>query len=320
MAKQSGGKRPLQFFQTTCVECGTFLAVLKGQRATRCPACGTKQGVPSPSKLVSAPDYEPIPEQRLPLTRRDIRNLEAFGERLLAVEPDPSDAGGTPELCLEPDLALALGEVVSDLQASKEMTRDEVEILYSALAAAGPEHFPPSRLPLPGVGPEVHRLFTHKGTTHLLVLGAQPAVLFSGPFFAAAALDIILEIFELFIIVAFGVKPGLKKIGEVFGDLVKKIGDSPKYKALIEAIVKAAKNKNVSRVLEKLHEFIKKVFSDDYDELVKAVKLILRGTLTLWNLLWTLVRWLARGLTGGSALVFEVGAWLIGFAIKFKNA
>lgn len=312
-----------EFYQITCSECGGYAVAVKGSKSYTCTTCASSFKTPSAVALKRSEEFIKVPDERMDLSKKTIGNLENLYKEIVASKDDLNLSHQDFDDTLLPyriENQPVISKLMNELLKEKELAEDDEEFLYSALKVDWLAETSP-QIVIPGVGEELHLTLDHGGMTHLLVLGTQPALLFSGSSGVAKILDFILEVFELFILVAFAVKPGLKRIGKHFGRLIDKIANSPRYKKLIKAIVDAVKSRSVRRVLKKIKEFIEAIVRNStfYEELKNAVKMVLKGYLTLFNILWTLIKWLARGATGGSAIGLEVAGWLIGVAIKVRN-
>lgn len=319
MARQ---KLPV-FYQATCSKCSGYAVIAEGSKSYSCTTCGSSYKTPSASSLKRSDEIVVIPDERMKLSDKTLENLEELYIDIVSSKDDRRLSNQGYDDSLQPyriENQPVVSKLMEELLDDNELEAEDEEFLYSSLKVDWLAETSP-QIAIPGVGTELHLVFDYGGMSHLLVLGAQPALLFSGNSGVAKILDFILEVFELFILVAFAIKPGLKRIGKHFGKLVEKIAESPRYKRLIKAIVEAVKSKNVRRVLDKVKEFIEAIArnSDFYNELKNAVKLVLKGYLTAFNIIWTLMKWFARGATGGSAIALEVVGWLIGVAIKVRN-
>lgn len=312
-----------EFYQVRCVECGSFAVVVAGAKSYTCQQCSYTHKAPSAAALKKSEDFQLIPDERMELSKQTIEDLERLHADIVRSKEERGSLeqkADTGWLKYRIENQPAISKLMRELVQKRELEAEDEELLYSALkvdwlATTSPQ------IAMPGVGNEQHLVLDHGGMSHLLVLGAQPALLFSGSSAVAKILDFILEVFELFIMVAFAIKPGLKRIGKHFGELVEKIAENPRFKRLIEAIVEAVKSKKVQKILDKIKEFIEAIVRDStfYEELKNAVTAVLKGYLSFFNIIWTLIKWLARGATGGSAIALEVAGWLIGVAIKVRN-
>lgn len=325
-------RRIPELYQSSCEQCNNYIVLSPAMNISECNECGNLIKVPPKSQLVNSAEFVRIKEDSLKYEPDELDLLEDFAEEIRStlnkLDEEFEPLRDESSICLpSQDLGVAIS-AAQPFIANGKLSMQQMDFVLSALEyeLQNPDlelvRFPPPRL-------ERLEVAEIGGYAFLLILGPSPAILFSEKsenrgMLLSIVVDFLLEIFEFLVILIAGVKPTLRKLKEGFGKLVRKVVENKKFKAIIKKIIETIQRiKEGSKRIKELYEYIRELFIAIYRDLgemaFEALEITLKGILTVWQIFWAVLRWIARGISAGAALLLELLEWALSAALKLRN-